>query len=294
MSTRWAGIEKSRKSVVISLFVFSFGMLLLTGCASRKEVRQFQTDHTEFRGKLQGLDFQMEEQFDSLNLRIDDLDAKISRLESLLGGNVSDYLLAQEELLRAMRADQNAVSSELERLIVTLSSRVDESEERLQRLLMQLDTFNLLMVQVLGDSLASVGMDATEAQRLFQQSYGDYLKGETEIARMGFDLYVKEYPTTNMADDALYWVGETFLAEEQPDSARIAFMHLEDGYPESNRLATALLKRGIIRLDMGDISAAKRLFNRVINEFPDTEEKDLAELKLQQVPEENPLEEPPR
>jgi len=286
-------IYNRNKTVVLAVCLL-FTVIVFMGCASRSEVKQFQADHTEFRGHLQRIDFQMDTYADSIDSRLDRIETNVERLESLLGGNVSDYLLAQEDLLRAMKADQSAVSSELERLIVTLSSRVDESEERLQRLLLQLDTFNQLVVQVLGDSLSSVGMDATESQRLFQQSYADFLKGEIEVSRMGFDIYVKQYPTTSMADDALYWIGETFLAESLPDSARLYFIRMEDAYPESNRMATALLKRGIIRMEKEDYVAAERLFNRVIKEHPGGDDSDQAGLRLRQILESESLEEPPR
>lgn len=251
--------------------------LLLTGCASRKEVRQFKADHLEFRARLETLDTQ----FDEFDQRLARVETTVDTLRDLLGGNVSDYLKAQEDLIRAVRADQNAVTSDLSRRIVHLSSQFSESEERLQKLINSIDTFNQLVAEVLGDSVAGSAYEAAEAQRLFQQAYTDVLMGETGVARMGFQMYAELYPTTNLADDALYWVGETYLAEADTDSmkldsARVAYVHLENRYPDSNHLAGAALKRGIIRARQGHFSGARRLFEHVVINWPETDEADQA------------------
>lgn len=274
---------------------FSWILILLalviagSGCASRKEIVQFQSDHQEFRARLESLDSQQ----DTSNERLERIEVRVDTLVALLGGNVNEYLQGQEDLLRAMRADQQVVSEDLERLIVTLSSRVVESEERIQKLLIQLDTFNQLVTQVLGDSLASAGMDATEAERLYQQSFSDYMAGEYEVARMGFTAYVEQFPTLHMADDALYWASESWLSEEHPDSAEAMLDQLEARFPDSEMIAQATLKRAIIRLDRSDLRGAKRLFERVVSEFPDSDEADQAAIRLSQLPEVIELELPP-
>ncbi|MFH0883067.1 MAG: tetratricopeptide repeat protein [bacterium] len=257
---------------------FLVGVLLLSGCASRKEVRKFQADHVEFRARMETIDTDL----DRIEQRQKEIEKNVNVLRDLLGGNVSDYLKAQEELIRALRADQNAISGDLERQIVTMTSRFAESEDRLQKLITQLDTFNRLVAEVLGDSVAASAYAAVEAQQLFQQGYSDYLSGQMEVARMGFETYVQSYPSTPLADDALYWMGETYLAEASTDtlkldSARAVFIQLADRYPESNRLATAMLKRGIIRARQGDVTGARRLFEQLVRTWPDTDEADQAQ-----------------
>lgn len=271
---------------------FLVAIVLFSGCASRKEIRAFQADHVEFRSRLETMDSDLER----IEKRQIEIEKNVAALRDLLGGNVSDYLKAQEELIRALRADQNAVSGDLERQIVSMTSRFAESEDRLQKLVTQLDTFNRLVAEVLGDSVASSAYEAVEAQQLFQQAYSDYLSGQMGVARMGFETYVQTYPSTPLADDALYWMGETYLAEASTDtmkldSARAVFMQLADRYPESNRLATAMLKRGIIRARQGDVTGARRLFEQLIRTWPDTDESDQAQqwiANLLDTPEETP------
>lgn len=251
-------------------------VLLTTGCASRREIVQFQEDHNEFRARLDALN----NRADDINARLDRIEPKVDTLNALLGGNVREVMREQEALIRSMKADQSSLSGELERMIEQLSSRVSESDAQLQSLLLQLDTFNQLAARVVGDSLAN---DAIESERLFQQSYSDYLRGDFETARMGFEQYVESYPANKMADDALYWAGETWLSQQQPDSANALFIQLENRYPDSNRLPTALLKRAIIRQEEGDLNAAERLLERVVNDYPDSEDAPQAKLRLKEL-----------
>jgi len=274
------GISGGRRLLLLPALLLS--VLILAGCASRKEVRQFQSDHVEFRARLETMDSDLDRMEKDIDSRLSHMETQIDTLRGLLGGNVSEYLRSQEELIRATRADQNALNDQLERQIITLSSQFAEGEDRLQKLITQLDTFNMLVAEVLGDSVAGSAYEQVEAQRLFQQSYGDYLSGQMEVARMGFQLYVETYPATVMADDALYWVGETYLTEAvgdstKLDSARIVFSQLEDRYPESNRIATATLKRAIIRAQQGDIGSARRMFERIVSTWPGSDEADQAQ-----------------
>ena len=271
-------IPKKQLVVVFGLLLLS--TLFMTGCASRSEIMQFQTDHNEIRARVEALN----NQADDLEAQLGDIQEHLGRIEpevdtliGLLGGNVREYMQEQEGLIRSLKADQSAVSGELERLIVQLSSRVSESDAQLQQLLLQLDTFNQLAASLVGDSLAN---EAIESQRLFQQSYTDYLRGEFEVARMGFEQYAELYPVNQMADDALYWTGESWLSEQQPDSANKVFIQLEDRYPDSNRLATVLLKRAIIRIDQEDPEGARRLLDRIITDFPKSDEAVQSQLRL--------------
>ncbi len=254
----------ARRRVALLLVMLLAASLL--GCAaSKQDVQQFQDDHREFRSRLAELDQRMRE-----------TQAQIDSLTALLGGNVSN-------MLRTMRADQSSVSSELGRHIETLSVRMSENEERMQRLMQQLDTFNRMAGRIISATPGMENADASEAQRLFQQAREDYQRGEHEVARMGFQQIVELYPQTVIAGDALYFVGETHMAQSRPDSARQAFLLLEETYPESTRLPAALLKRAIIRQNEGDLGGARRLLGRIINDYPNSDEVAQARLRLAQL-----------
>ncbi|MCB2200247.1 tetratricopeptide repeat protein [bacterium] len=265
------------------LLLVAFLLTMTVGCASRTEIVQFQADHNEFRARLDVLNNEtadLNKRLDDIELQLGEISPQVDTLIGLLGGNVREYMREQEGLIRSLKADQASVSGELERLIMQLSSRVAESDDQVQSLLLQLDTFNQLAASLVGDSLAN---EAMESQRLFQQSYSDYLRGEFEVARMGFEVYVEAYPTNSMADDALYWAAESWLSEEEPDSARALFIQLEDRFPESNRMATVLLKRAIIRAEQEDYEGAARLYERVIADYPKSDEAVQARIRLDEI-----------
>ncbi len=249
--------------------------LLATGCATRKEVVQFQADHEEFRGRLD----RIETELDRLNTRVDTLTA-------LLGGNVGEHFANQEEFLRSMRADQRAVSAEIEQLVQTLAARVSDSDVHVRRLVAKLDEVNRLVTEIVAnrDSLAlSSSFDVGDPEKLYHQAYLDFSQGENELARLGFRQYLQLYPKTSLADNALYWIGETFLAEGEQDSALAAFEALEERFPASNKTPAALLKRGILLAARGETTAARELFNRVQRDYPESAEAAQARVRLEEL-----------
>ncbi len=215
-------------------------------------------------------------------------EARVDTLIAVLGGNVGEHFANQEEFLRGMRADQRAVSAEIEGLIQMLSARVSDSDVHVRRLVAKLDEVNRLVTEIVAgrDSLAiSPTFDVNDPEKLYNQSYLDYTQGNNELARLGFRQYLELYPATSLADNALYWIGETFYAEGLKDSALAAFEQVETMYPESNKLAAAFLKRGILRAARGEREQARVLFQRIIHQFPAGEETPQAMMRLGEVEE---------
>jgi len=60
------------------------------------------------------------------------------------------------------------------------------------------------------------------------------------------------------------------------------FNELINGYPESNKKPIALYKTGIIYEEAKELKVARKYFNRVIKEFPNSPEAILAKNRLNQ------------
>lgn len=258
---------------VLLLLVF----MLLTGCATRKEVLQFQADHLEFRETL-----------NNLESRMVTIETRLDTLHGLLGGNVQESFAAQEEILRSIRADSRSVSTELSTLINTLAARISDSDVHMRRLLTKLDEVNLLVTK-LASVHDSTGMmmhfDVQDPERLYQQSYLDFTQGETDLARMGFSQYLELYSNTSLADNALYWIGETYMAEGKSDSARIIFEEFLQQYQRSNKLPTVLYKLGLVHAADGNRKRAENYFYRILDEFPDSSEAHMAQMRIDELDE---------
>jgi len=127
---------------------------------------------------------------------------------------------------------------------------------------------------------AAVG-GASTPEALYRSAYEDYMRGNYNLAADGFAEYLKRYPSTELADNALYWIGECYDAQEEYQQALDSFTRVLEDYPTSDKAAAAQLKKGLIYLKMGDQGQGVVNLQYVVYEHPGTREAELAQEQLQ-------------
>ena len=90
----------------------------------------------------------------------------------------------------------------------------------------------------------------------------------------------KRYPDTDLADNALYWIGECHYSKRAFPEAIQTFTELLNTYKTSDKAAAALLKKGLAHLEAGDRSQAVINLQYVLYEHPGSKEAELARTKL--------------
>jgi tol-pal system protein YbgF len=115
---------------------------------------------------------------------------------------------------------------------------------------------------------------------LFTQATADYQRGQYDLARQGFMEYVDTYPKTDLSDDALYWAGECYAAQKKPKDAIAAWDRLFAQYPQSDKSATAHLKKALAHLDLGEKAQAIVQLQFVVHEYPGSDEAKSARQRL--------------
>ena len=127
---------------------------------------------------------------------------------------------------------------------------------------------------------AMAGGGATTPEALYRNAYEDYMRGNYDLAADGFNEYLKRYPNTELADNALYWIGECYDAQDEAQQALDTFTLVLEDYPTSDKAAAAQLKKGLIYLKMGDQGQGVVNLQYVVYEHPGTREAELAREQL--------------
>jgi tol-pal system protein YbgF len=130
-----------------------------------------------------------------------------------------------------------------------------------------------------GTSTLSGGA-GTGPDELYRSAYEDYMRGNYDLAADGFAEYLRRYPGTELADNALYWIGECYDAQDRPEDALATFTRVLDEYPTSDKAAAAQLKKGLIYLKTGDQGQAVVNLQYVVYEHPGSRESELAREQL--------------
>ncbi len=124
--------------------------------------------------------------------------------------------------------------------------------------------------------MATGGRAVPDAEGLYNAAYADFSKGNYPLAVSGFQEYAERYPDSDLADNALYWVGECHYSEGGFQRAIDAFDTVLEKFPRTDRAASANLKKGLAYLEMNDIRKAVVQLQFVLENFPDTDEARMA------------------
>ena len=129
-------------------------------------------------------------------------------------------------------------------------------------------------------AMAMSSRGAAGPEELYRSAYEDYMRGNYDLARDGFSEYLRRWPNTELSDNAVYWIGECYAAQEMPQEALDTFTKVLEDYPTSDKAAAAQLKKGLIYLKMGDQGQGVVNLQYVVYEHPGTREADLAREQL--------------
>ncbi len=120
-------------------------------------------------------------------------------------------------------------------------------------------------------------------KELYDTASEDYNKGRFALAIQGFQEYVDAYPTTDLTDNAQYWIGECRYAQKKYKEAVADFDKLLKQWPRSDKAAAALLKKSYALLELGQKAEAVVQLQYVIHEYPAAEEARLARARLKSI-----------
>ena len=113
------------------------------------------------------------------------------------------------------------------------------------------------------------------------QAAFDLLKdGKYPEAIGGFKQFLTTFPTSALADNAQYWLGEAhYVTKQYPDALRDFRMVLEK-YPDSRKIPDALLKIGFCNYELKNWAEARSALGQVVQRFGDTTAARLASQRL--------------
>ncbi|HKP11488.1 MAG TPA: tol-pal system protein YbgF [Blastocatellia bacterium] len=116
--------------------------------------------------------------------------------------------------------------------------------------------------------------------QLFAAAYGDYSRGNYDLAISEFRQYVETYPSSEMADNAQYWIGESYYAKKQLSEAIAEFDKVISIYAKGDKVPAARLKKGMALIEAGQAEAGRAELANLTRLFPRSNEAQLARQQL--------------
>jgi len=114
-------------------------------------------------------------------------------------------------------------------------------------------------------SRAIVGAQIADSYRAALMLYG---RGKLADSRKAFQQVYDSDPSGELADNALYWIGETYFATNDYTNAIKYFRRVTNDYGDQNKAPDAAYKTGVALEKSGDLQLAKQAFDECIKRYP--------------------------
>jgi len=232
---------------------------------------------------------------DPVQIRLKDLDTRLARIERVVANQSLLDLANQAEALRtdlrAMHNDVDLLSNSLEASRKQQRDLYADLDRRLKNLESRgvagagagggaagpADSGAMSVSGAGGDVSAAAGSDDKAA---YQAAFNLLKDGEYDRAIAAFQKFLVQFPDSQLADNAQYWLGEANYVNKSFPEAQAAFQRVIDRYPQSRKRPDALLKIGYCQYELKQWDAAKATLAKVAGQFPDTPAGHLAQQRL--------------
>ncbi|MCK6370791.1 MAG: tol-pal system protein YbgF [Gammaproteobacteria bacterium] len=227
---------------------------------------------------------------DPVYLKQVEVDNRLARVERVVDNQGLMNLMSE---LETLRKDNQSLRNEIE----TLRNAVEQGGERQRQLYLDIDQ-RLQGIEQRASALARAEADKPVLQggslspgelpvpgggaRANYQAAFELLKqGRYDQASLAFRQFLAAFPDSNLADNAQYWLAESYYVRQKFKEALAEFDKLVSGYPQSRKMPDALLKIGYCNYEMKRYDAARKALSTVVADYQETTAARLAGQRLE-------------
>jgi len=202
--------------------------------------------------------------------------------------------LEQQNITRGrLQTDLTMQVIELQKEVKALRGQVEEHEYKLQQIQeRQRDLYRDIETRLSGVSATPVSKGTTSsatqpkpvigagvANSVKQSVVGDQGRLEFETAFKlvrnkqysqaidSFKAFLKKYPNGNYSDNARFWIGQVYFAQSKFTEAEQQFELMKQEFPDSSKLAAALLKLAEIKVRQEKWQQARSIYSEIIQRY---------------------------
>jgi tol-pal system protein YbgF len=244
--------------------------LACAGCVLPDQIRSLEQDVSAVRAELE----KVRSEQAATERRLEEAESRAESVDPV-----------RREEFAAVRADLE----EVRRTVTALDDRIERADRRMDRLSLDVQT-NREMARRPAPVPAPLpdtnvpphtpGTAVPNPEALYNTAYSDFSKGNYELAIAGFQEYAGRFPDSDLADNALYWIGECRFSQGSYRAAVDGFDAMLERYPSSDKAAAADLKKALAFLELNQVGQAIVQFEHVVSNYPSSDEARVARDRL--------------
>jgi tol-pal system protein YbgF len=207
-------------------------------------------------------------------------------------------LAEQSEATRRSFAEQKSIIDTLSNDLRVVREKIDDNNVRVGSLAQEVDSLRELitaMPRAAAVDPALAGADTGEPgaappppvgtgaspERMWNLAMNDFYSSDYDIAISSFTGYIASFPQSDRADDAQFYIGQSYYNDGKYDKAVEAYSTTIRIYPTSNLLPDAYYKLGESYRNLKQLDRARSAYEYVIKAYPDTAMATQAQQRMQ-------------
>jgi tol-pal system protein YbgF len=121
-------------------------------------------------------------------------------------------------------------------------------------------------------------------QTVYNQAFEALKAGSYSVAITSFKDFLTNYPSSPLAENAQYWLGQAYYVNKDFGSAATAFRTVVEKYPNSPKAPDAMLKLGYTQLEQKKVTEGRNTLTQVSQKYPGSEAAKAASERLKKIP----------
>ena len=116
---------------------------------------------------------------------------------------------------------------------------------------------------------------------LWALAFAEYAAGQYDLAVIGFESYIREFPRSEQADDAQVYIAAAYLNDGKNDRAIEAADMAIRTYPKGDTVPQAYFRKAQALTSLRRVDEARAVFEFIVKTYPDSGEATLARQNLE-------------
>jgi tol-pal system protein YbgF len=184
-------------------------------------------------------------------------------------------LIEITNLIDSVRQEMASMRGQIE----VLSNRIDTLDRRQKDLYVDLDS-RLRKFETAQVEKDKVAQSAQAEQQAYEAGLGQFKANNYGAAIQTLQSFLANFPSSQLAPSAQYWIGNAFYALRDYKSAIAAQEKLVATWPDSAKAPDALLNIASSQAEMGDGNGSRATLKTLLSKYPNSPAAEQAKQRL--------------
>ena len=240
-------------------------------------------DDKEARKKILEVETKAQVNHDAQQAIINELKKKLGTVESLQSQNVQDLQSQIEQLKQEMaqlKGDLEVATHNLELAQQRQKDLYADTDARLRKIEGTATPATIPGSAANNGAPAAAPVAEEKDVKAFADADSLSKSAKHKEAFAAFDAFLKEYPNSKLAPDALYGMGYSQFALKSYKSSVVTQQKVLDLHPESAKAPDAMYNMANSQIQLGQVTNAKKTLKELVAKYPNAEVTPNAQKRL--------------